>query len=130
MCLTILLLLVQVTSKFLYEWRRNKVRELNVKGYTQRRIASILKVAYVTVNDDLQWMRQEAKEGISRYIDEYLPAEYEACLLGFNEIMQKAWELSESADENVYAVLALKSKAVVKDYVMILYNINKYPYLR
>jgi hypothetical protein len=76
------------------EWRRNKVRELSVKGHTQRQIATILKIALVTVNEDLQHMRQQAKENIKRYIDEYLPAEYENCLDGLNSILTEAWAMS------------------------------------
>ncbi|MGH9977219.1 MAG: hypothetical protein ACRD8Z_15505, partial [Nitrososphaeraceae archaeon] len=50
-------------------WRRDKVRELTVKGYTQRRIADILKISLTLVNEDLQYLRFEAKENITRYIE-------------------------------------------------------------
>jgi hypothetical protein len=76
------------------QWRRDKVRELSVKGHSQRQIASIMKIALVTVNEDLQWLRLQAKDNISKYIDEYLPAEYENCLNGLNEILTQAWDMS------------------------------------
>jgi hypothetical protein len=60
-------------------WRRDKVKELSVKGYSQRRIADILKISLTLVNEDLQYLRLKAKENISRYIEVYLPAEYENC---------------------------------------------------
>ena len=76
------------------QWRRDKVRELSVKGHTQRQIAGILKVALVTVNEDLQYLRLQAKQNITRYINEYLPAEYENCLDGLNNILTEAWQMS------------------------------------
>jgi hypothetical protein len=81
------------------QWRRDKVRELSVKGYTQRQIASILKVNLTSVNEDLQYLRQQSKQNISRYIDEYLPAEYENCLDGLNNILTEAWQMSLSGEK-------------------------------
>jgi hypothetical protein len=76
------------------EWRRNKVRELSVKGNNQRQIATILKISLTSVNEDLQYFRNEARENIAKYIDEYLPAEYENCLTGLNNILNEAWNMS------------------------------------
>ena len=76
------------------QWRRDKVRELSVKGHNQRQIASILRVGLGSVNEDLQYLRRQAKHNISKYIDEYLPTEYENCLEGLNNILIEAWQLS------------------------------------
>ena len=76
------------------QWRRDKVRELSVKGHNQRQIASILRVGLGSVNEDLQYLRRQAKQNISKYIDEYLPTEYENCLVGLNNILIEAWQLS------------------------------------
>ena len=57
------------------QWRRDKVRELSVKGHNQRQMASILRVGVGSVNEDLQYLRRQAKQNISKYIDEYLPTE-------------------------------------------------------
>jgi hypothetical protein len=76
------------------QWRRDKVRELSIKGHTQRQIAEILKVALVTVNEDLQYLRLQAKQNMTRYINEYLPAEYKNCLDGLNNILTEAWQMS------------------------------------
>ena len=81
-------------------WRRDKVRELSVKGYTQRRIADTLRISLALVNEDLQYLRLRAKENISKYTEEYLPAEYENCLDGLNDILQAAWTLSTDADSD------------------------------
>lgn len=76
------------------QWRRDKVRELSVKGHNQRQIASILRVGLESVNEDLQYLRRQAKQNISKYIDEYLAAEHENCLVGLNNILIEAWQLS------------------------------------
>lgn len=44
-------------------------------------------------------MRQDAKQNIKHYIDEYLPAEYQHCLDGLNKIMKKAWQMSLEGDK-------------------------------
>ena len=80
-------------------WRRDKVKELSVKGYTQRRIAEIMKISLALVNEDLQYLRNKARDNISKYIDEYLPAEYGNCLEGLNEIMTEAWQMSLEGDK-------------------------------
>lgn len=82
------------------QWRRDKVRELSVKGHNQRQIASILKVSLALVNEDLQFLRNKARESISKYIDEYLPAEYEYCLDGLNSILTEAWSISTDAESD------------------------------
>jgi predicted transcriptional regulator len=81
-------------------WRRDKVKELSVKGYSQRRIADIMKISLALVNEDLQYLRNKARENISKYIDEYLPAEYENCLDGLNNILTEAWTVSKDADSD------------------------------
>lgn len=53
-----------------------------------------MKIALGTVEEDLQTLRLEAKDNISKYIDEYLPAEYENCLDGLNNILTEAWSIA------------------------------------
>jgi hypothetical protein len=76
------------------QWLRDKVRELSVKGYSQRHIATTLKVGLASVNEDLHYLRARARNNIRHYIDEYLPAEYENCLDGLNNILTEAWQMS------------------------------------
>jgi hypothetical protein len=81
------------------QWRRDKVRELSVKGHNQRQIASILKIGLASVNEDLQYLRQQAKQNITRYINEYLPGEYANCLDGLNNILTEAWQMSLNGEK-------------------------------
>ena len=82
------------------QWRRDKVKELSVKGFTQRRLADTLKVSLALVNEDLQHLRLKTKDNISKYLEDYLPAEYENCLDGLNDILQEAWAISSGTDSD------------------------------
>jgi transposase len=70
------------SSQTQIEWRRSKVAELGSQGHSQPEISRILQVCIGTVNRDIQYLRQQAKDNIRRYIDERLPEEYEKCLVG------------------------------------------------
>jgi hypothetical protein len=81
------------------EWRRAKVMELMSKGENnQSEIARILQVDRSIVCRDVAYLRQEAKENITRYVDERLPEEYEKCLVGLDSILKEAWIMSQTDD--------------------------------
>jgi Trp operon repressor len=46
------------------QWRRDKVQELCSKGYSQREISHMLQVGLATVNRDIAYLRDQAKENI------------------------------------------------------------------
>src|ERR671932_64354 len=81
------------------EWRRNKVQELASQGYNQSEISRILQISQPTINRDLTYLRQQAKDNIKRYIDELLPEEYEKCLVGITSILKEAWTTSNEAHD-------------------------------
>jgi hypothetical protein len=70
--------------------------ELSSQGRSQPQIATILQVGLGTVNRDLQYLRQEAKENIRRYIDDKLPLEYHKCLVGLDSILAKTWDIANN----------------------------------
>ena len=74
------------------EWWREKVKELSTKRYTQRAIATELKVSLKLINKDLLHMRAQAKNNIQHYVNEYLPLEYENALDTFSMIIKEMWE--------------------------------------
>jgi hypothetical protein len=80
------------------EWRRKKVLELSSQGRSQPEIARILQISQPTVNRDMSYLRQEAKENIRRYIDEKLPLEYQKCLVGLDSILSKTWDIANNID--------------------------------
>jgi hypothetical protein len=57
-----------------------------------------LQVSLATINSDLQYLREEARENIRRYIDEKLPLEYQKCLVGLEAILSKTWDIANNAD--------------------------------
>jgi hypothetical protein len=43
-------------------------------------------------------LRLQAKQNITKYVDERLPEEYEKCLIGLNSILKEAWSMSQTDD--------------------------------
>jgi hypothetical protein len=89
------------------QWRRDKVQELCSKGYSQREISQLLQVGLATVNRDISYLRNQAKAGIKKYIDERLPEEYEKCLVGLNAITKEAWATSQQTEDKREKIQAL-----------------------
>jgi hypothetical protein len=89
------------------QWRQDKVQELCGKGYSQREISQVLQVGLATVNRDISYLRDQAKEKIKRYIDERLPEEYEKCLVGLNAITKEAWNTAQSTEDRREKIQAL-----------------------
>jgi len=81
------------------EWRRSKVQELASQGYNQSEISRILQISQPTINRDIAYLRQQAKENIKRYIDERLPEEYEKCLVGLTAITKEAWNTAHDTED-------------------------------
>jgi hypothetical protein len=77
------------------QWRRNKVQELLVKGFTEYNIATELKVSQSTVSRDISYMQQQASENLQKHIQERLPHEYQSCMAGINRVLQLTWEIAE-----------------------------------
>jgi hypothetical protein len=80
------------------EWRSCKVAELDSQSRSQTEIANILHVSVGTINNDISFLREQAKYNIRKYIDEKLPYEYERCVIGFNEIIKQAWDTANTED--------------------------------
>ena len=89
------------------EWRRNKVQELASQGYNQSEISRILQISQPTINRDITYLRQQAKDNIKRYIDERLPEEYEKCLVGLTAITKEAWNTAQSTEDRREKIQAL-----------------------
>jgi hypothetical protein len=89
------------------QWRRSKVAELDSQGHSQPEIATILQVSIGTVNRDLLYLRQQAKENIRRYVDEKLPEEYEKCLVGLTAILREAWNTAQQTTDKREKIQAL-----------------------
>jgi ECF sigma factor len=72
--------------------------DLSSDGYSERRTAQRLKISQSTINRDLAYLREKAKENIRHYIDERLPLEYQKCLIGLNGILSRMSDIMDNAD--------------------------------
>jgi Trp operon repressor len=88
-------------------WRRDKVQELCSKGYSQREISQVLQVGLATVNRDISFLRDQAKDNIKKYMDERLPEEYEKCLVGLTAITKEAWNTADNTEDKREKMQAL-----------------------
>ena len=89
------------------EWRRSKVQELSSQGYNQSEISKVLEISQPTINRDIIYLRQQAKENFKRYIDERLPEEYEKCLVRLNAITKEVWDTVENTEDKREKIQAL-----------------------
>jgi DNA-binding transcriptional regulator LsrR (DeoR family) len=83
------------------------VSELASQGYNQSEISRILQISQPTINRDIAYLRQQAKENIKRYIDERLPEEYEKSLVGINSILKEAWNTAQNTEDKREKIQAL-----------------------
>jgi transcriptional regulator len=78
-------------------WRRAKILELMSKGETnQSEIARILQVDRSIVCRDVAYLRQQARENISRYVDERLPTTERA---NYDKTVTIDEEVSDSSND-------------------------------
>jgi hypothetical protein len=72
------------------------------------------RISQPTINRDITFLRQQAKENIKRYIDERLPEEYEKCLVGLNAITKEAWNTAHDTEDKREKIQALSlAKSVI-----------------
>jgi hypothetical protein len=83
------------------------VFELSSKGYSQVEIARRLQIHESTISRDLDFLREESKHKIRKYIDEKLPEEYEKCLVGLTAIQKEAWNAADQTQDTREKVQAL-----------------------
>ena len=96
------------------EWRRNKVQELAVKGFTQSDICQILQLSKYTVSRDIKFLREQAKEAIKNHIDEKLPYEFDKTVKGIEEII-KAFIMVAQAEKTQDNKGKLTALSLAKD---------------
>jgi len=70
-------------------------------------IARSLQIHESTISRDLDYLREQSKENIRKYIDERLPEEYEKCLVGLTAIQREAWNAADQTQDVREKVQAL-----------------------
>src|SRR5690242_5379297 len=96
-----------MSTKMQVEWRRRQVFEMSSKGQSQTEIARTLQISESTISRDLDYLREQSKHNIKRYIDERLPEEYEKCLVGVTAITKEAWNTAANTEDKREKIQAL-----------------------
>jgi hypothetical protein len=96
-----------LSTKIQVEWRRRQVFELSSKGYSQVEISRRLQIHESTISRDLDFLREESRHKIRKYIEEKLPEEYEKCLVGLTAIQREAWNAADQAQDTREKIIAL-----------------------
>jgi hypothetical protein len=68
------------------EFRRSKTIELSSQGYSDREIATILKVNDTADHRDLAYLRKQAQNNLEHHIHNVIPMELERCMVGIKGI--------------------------------------------
>jgi orotate phosphoribosyltransferase-like protein len=90
-----------VTSKAeQLEWRREKVIQLKSRGLNHSEIARELQVARTCIVEDVQYLREHAKQSIKEYTTEYLLEQYQICLTALDTILKHAYEILQDSHDN------------------------------
>jgi len=58
-----------------------------------------LQLSESTISRDFDYLKQQAKTNIKRYIDDWLPEEYEKCLVGLTAILREAWNTFQQTED-------------------------------
>ena len=80
------------------ENRLSKIISLFSKGLTQSEIAQELNVDQSTISRDLQFLKQEAKGKIEKYLNEDILLEYLRYIAGSNEVTRHLWEIVQDQE--------------------------------
>lgn len=76
-------------------WRRNKVKELIARGYTQFEISRDLRMSQPTISRDIHYL----EKGFTRFTKNYgkrLFSTFESTMMGYDEIIKKLWSIIDS----------------------------------
>ncbi|MGH9974957.1 MAG: hypothetical protein ACRD8Z_03855 [Nitrososphaeraceae archaeon] len=103
-----------LTEKQIVQFRRDSVKDLRRKGYTQRDIAAELRVSLTSVHKDIKWLLAQADERIKDYTDKYLPDEHERCLDTLDSIIKEMWNLKFEDNREL-----IQARSLIKDCAML-----------
>ena len=88
-------------------WRRNKVQQLLVRGYSQWDVAEELQIDQSTVSRDIQYLRHQAQENLQKHIQQKLPEEYQLCLTGMNQVLKLIWQIANNTRHMVKSIMII-----------------------
>jgi hypothetical protein len=80
------------------DWRRDKVQQLLVRGYSQWDVAEELQIDQSTVSRDVQYLTSSPSES-SKTFQQKHPDEYQRCLTGMNQVLKLSWQIANNNTE-------------------------------
>ena len=94
------------------EWRRNKVRQLLLRGNTQSDISRALHISQPTISRDIDYIKSKyitnSKNTYRRLSEEYINIS-----LGVDEMIKNSWKIVDDNRTNVKS--RLKAMSVIKE---------------
>jgi hypothetical protein len=96
------------TRTDLLQWRRDQVIELRGIGLTYAEIAQRLKVSTSLIGDDVQYLREQAKENIKEYTTQHLREQYQVCLAALDTVLRNAFVIMTKSEDNREKLQALQ----------------------
>src|SRR5215204_7043380 len=94
------------------EWRRNKVRQLLLRGNTQSEISRTLHISQPTISRDIDYIRSKyitnSKNTYRRLSEEYINIS-----MGIDEMIKNSWKIVDDNRTNVKS--SLKAMSVIKE---------------
>jgi predicted transcriptional regulator len=73
---------------------------MRARGMNQMEIAHELHVSEASISSDMQYLRNQGKESIKEYLTEYLPEQYQVCLVALDSIIRRASDIIETSHDN------------------------------
>jgi predicted transcriptional regulator len=85
--------------------RRDRVKELFVKGYSREEISNTIRISQPTVSRDLQYINDRSRKKIdARSIDD-TASHYYMTLLGLDQLTKNLWKIIDNPKTKVYEKL-------------------------
>ena len=79
------------------DWRRNKVHELLIRGYSQYEISNTLHISQPTISRDINFIRNQTTSATKRKdLAERMHYEQENTLDGVGELMKNLWSIIDN----------------------------------
>ena len=76
-------------------WRRNKVKELITRGYTQFEISRELHISQSTISRDILFLEKGFEKSPKNY-SKRLYSTFESTMMGYDELIKKLWSIIDS----------------------------------
>jgi len=102
---------------FKKEVRRENIVQLYSQGHSLSEISKILSIGIGTVHRQISDFRREAFEYMKNYTEKSLPEELAKCLINFNSIQEKAWDIFREAKdtkEKIQALMVIQDCSIKK----------------